>query len=684
MAGKKGKSGKADNCWSCGTRLDQPFHGTMPQPHGCGKTGCVRCPKCGAGICEYDEAEKAEKAERIKAMGKGSAKGKAKGAKGASPGGSGGSGGDPKDPKDYLPAVDRFPVHVFPAPIQRYVQEVARAFGCPVDFPCLAVLVNAAAAIGGTREIEVKESYSVPAAMYAGIIAGPGATKTPVLKFVSGPVDRRQEELLREFRRAWGRYKEVKEAFDKESRGKKGKKAGGATLDLAATLSKFDGLERPVLHRIVSSDTTVEALCLILSENPRGLLLKRDELVAWVRGMDMYRKGKGTDRQFYMSAYSGAPFVLDRKSNTDRIPILVPRPFLCVVGCLTPDMLPEFEDEQGREDGFVDRILWAYPDVVKFVPWTEESVSDEAQQAWQNCLERLWSLQGCEERGLFAPKAVGLLGGAKKAWIDFYNAITAETAANDFPARLVGPWRKLRDYGARLALVMHELRWACGECRSEEMVEEVSVQAAVELVGYLKAMATRVHAAMSAKTDLPEADAALVAAVEKLVTASGGRWAGNSRKLLTDLAPHAGAAVNLARWPSSPETMGHAIRRVAGHLVKDRGIQVSLPPPKDKTRTILITKQPPEPPKPPRDDGTASSSTTCDSGGSGQPENATAQTAQEGAEDRAVRAVASDENADPPNAQPVEGQDLTEPPGGSGGSAAEENDNAQEREEGDA
>src|SRR5579885_3617138 len=131
MAGNKGKGGKPDNCWSCGTRLDQSLNGTMPQPHGCGKTDCVRCPKCGAGICGYGAAEKADKAERIKAMGKGPAKGKAKGAKGTSPGSPGGGpGAPPINPRENLPAVDPFPLDVFPAKLQRYTSEAAAAFSC--------------------------------------------------------------------------------------------------------------------------------------------------------------------------------------------------------------------------------------------------------------------------------------------------------------------------------------------------------------------------------------------------------------------------------------------------------------------------------------------------------------------------------------------------------------------------
>jgi hypothetical protein len=298
-----------------------------------------------------------------------------------------------------------------------------------------AVLTNAAAAIGNTRRIQLKEDYRASAAIYAGIVGDPGLTKTPVLSHVSAPLDRRQADLLQQYKRDWARHQRQKETKAREAK-KAGKAEKGdkprfsfksTTIDLS-DMDDGEDSQRPTLQRIVSSDTTVEALCVILSENHRGLLLKRDELVAWVRGMDMYRKGKGTDRQFYMSAYSSAPFVLDRKSNTDQLPIIVPSPYLCVIGCLTPDMLPEFADEQGREDGFVDRVLWFYPDATGAADWTEAGVSQEARAAWEGCLQSLWLLEDLEDRRQFIPKPILLQDQAKRAWIEFYNEITQETA----------------------------------------------------------------------------------------------------------------------------------------------------------------------------------------------------------------------------------------------------------------
>ena len=117
--------------------------------------------------------------------------------------------------------------------------------------------------------IDLKDDYRASAAIYAGIVADPGATKTPVLKFVSRPINRRQERLLREFRRDWAKYKQAKEEFDKEAKksraaAKESQKKGSKLklLDPAdevpEALKRLDMPEKPVLLRLVSSDTTVE------------------------------------------------------------------------------------------------------------------------------------------------------------------------------------------------------------------------------------------------------------------------------------------------------------------------------------------------------------------------------------------------------------------------------------------
>jgi hypothetical protein len=207
------KTTKGDNCWNCGHRLDQPHQGRGPERCGCGAGNCVVCPKCGQPLCAYAKsdqarADKRAKAEKIKGMAKATVQGLDR---------SGGSGGTAKVRQAHLPAVDLFPLAVFPAALQDYVNETARAFGCPPDYVGVSILA-VAAAIGDSRAIEAKQTYRVSPSLYAAIVGPPGSTKSPVFSFVSRPVDERQEQLLRAYRKEWAAYQVAQDSFEREQR----------------------------------------------------------------------------------------------------------------------------------------------------------------------------------------------------------------------------------------------------------------------------------------------------------------------------------------------------------------------------------------------------------------------------------------------------------------------------------
>src|SRR6185437_11461484 len=108
---------------------------------------------------------------------------------------------------------------------------------------------------------------------------------------------------------------------------------------------------------------TTEALGPILAANPRGGIIIPDEMTKWVMSMDQYKGGKGGDRPFYLSVWGGEPVIIDRAKHAAE-PIMVPHPFLSIVGGMTPGMLSELSEGKGREDGFSARLLFSYPDRV--------------------------------------------------------------------------------------------------------------------------------------------------------------------------------------------------------------------------------------------------------------------------------------------------------------------------------
>jgi hypothetical protein len=594
MAGKKGKGGKADNCWSCGTRLDQPFNGMVPRPHGCGKTDCVECPKCGAGICEYSEVEKeekAKKAERMKAMGKGPAKGKAKQKAGTGGSPSGPDAPDASDGRIHLPAVEPFPVEVFPQLLQRYIREGSRALGAPADYFGNTMIAVAASACGIRREIVVKESFSTVPCIYAANVGLPGSAKSPAQDRVLRPVREREEELLHEYRKERKQFEREMQEY-KTAKKEVKKQVGGEPADsLQACLQHLDCPREPRRERVYTNDITVESLTEIMRDNPEGVGLFRDELVAWVRSCDMYRAGRGTDRQFYLTCWSALSYPVDRKSDKQRgETIFIPKTFLCVVGGLTPDMVGEFTDEHGRNDGFLDRILCVYPDGQGLAAWTEDTISDGAEAAWRKALHFLWDMQCKREGPKYISAQVGISDSGKKVFIEHYDRLGREASAPDFPPYLRGVWSKFRVYLARFALVVHLLRCALQEVYTDELVDETSVRGAVALVEYYASHAVRIHALLQGGKKVSQADALLARVVAEVVGACGGRWQGTATALLAEVCRRQPAeAANLPDWPGSPDSTGRAVRRVAGHLKDAHKIEyVPGVRDKDKSRTRLI------------------------------------------------------------------------------------------------
>ena len=67
-----------------------------------------------------------------------------------------------------------------------------------------------------------------------------------------------------------------------------------------------------------------------MNQNPRGLALVQDELSGWVNGMNQYKGHRGSDVQFYLTAWSGGYYAVDRKNLKE--PIVLPETYLAVIG----------------------------------------------------------------------------------------------------------------------------------------------------------------------------------------------------------------------------------------------------------------------------------------------------------------------------------------------------------------
>ena len=387
--------------------------------------------------------------------------------------------------------VEKFPVDVLPEPLARFVSEASEALPCPPDFVAVPMLALLGSAIGTSTVIEIKPGWHEGSRLYTALVADPGTKKSPALELAMKPLRDRQAELASEYQKAkeeYGRALAEHEAAMPQYNKKKGK---GAT-------ERPKKPEKPAMAQVFTTDATLEVLAVLLHQNPRGLVFVCDELTGWARAMNQYRSGRGADRQAWLSFWSGAPVIVNRKALKE--PLVLPDPFISVAGCLPPGVLDELADERGREDGFLHRILFSFPDPIQ-IRWTDRSVGAKTVASYCQVFEGLFALQSTQDdQGRSRPTVLELTPEGKSLFVECVNRHHAEMAKPNFPEHLRGPWSKLEGYCARFALILQSCRHAAREARLDG-IDAVSVSGAVTLTDYFKSPTRKVYARLRATED---------------------------------------------------------------------------------------------------------------------------------------------------------------------------------------
>jgi hypothetical protein len=375
----------------------------------------------------------------------------------------------PPLPLDTAPAIPAFPLEVLPPALRGFVGEVAKATNSPPDYCAAPMLAVAGGAVGNAVRLSITSSHPQPACLFVAVVGRPGTGKTPPLEILLAPLHAAERRSYVE----WRRRKDAWEEGDSGSRGAK-----------------------PSMRRYLADNATVEGICRVLADNQRGLLMARDELAALFTGMNQYKAGgKGSDRQCFLSFWSGSTIIIDRQKQ-EGVPLTVRRPFVGIVGNIQPDVLRGFKADKTPDDGMFDRFVFSYP---QELPATGERwlrVPDESLRMWEKVADRLLALEGNKRPdGDEWPRLVPLSNDACRAWEILTDAHADEVNDPDFADHLRGPWAKLvPGYAGRLALIIQLLWWASEEGEIEP-VSAASVEAAGLLIGYFKANAIKVRAA---------------------------------------------------------------------------------------------------------------------------------------------------------------------------------------------
>ena len=320
----------------------------------------------------------------------------------------------------------------------------------PLDYPACFALGVAAGTVGASYAVEIKAGHIQRSSVYLCAVAQKGSGKSPALDAVAAPVYDAQYELHR----------------DKEKK-----------------------------RKAYVSDITAEKLAQVLHDNPRGALMIRDELAAWLLSFNQYKAGgKGSDRQFYLSVWSGSAVSVDRVKDKDAEPLYIRYPCLSVVGTIQPSVFDRFRGDS--DDGFYDRVLFCFPDELPMVGEQWQEIDPARAARWEERLRDIRKLEMVSELGKpDRPFFLRLSDRARGAWQEWTEEVAAMVNATDFDPELRGPAVKLSGYAARLALVAHVLRKAYCE-RVHDKIDDEDMRRGAGLARYFLGHARRAWAAV--------------------------------------------------------------------------------------------------------------------------------------------------------------------------------------------
>jgi hypothetical protein len=258
------------------------------------------------------------------------------------------------DCRGELPA---FPLDVFSNEMQALIERNARGAGVTHAHVAVPLIGIVSGLIGMSCRVKVSSSWHSPLTCWTILVGISGTGKTPGIN-----VTRRALKLIERL----GQPEENKRRRDHETR----KAAAKAVCDKwkEAVEDAIHNNKTPpdmpqaavdpgkyIAARMFVADSTIERLAELLRARSQGLILVRDELAALF--MNMSRYSGGQDNEFWLEAWNGDHFNVERKNSGS---LSIDHLLIGMVGGMQPDKL--VASFKGDQDGQYARVLFAWPE----------------------------------------------------------------------------------------------------------------------------------------------------------------------------------------------------------------------------------------------------------------------------------------------------------------------------------
>lgn len=364
-----------------------------------------------------------------------------------------------------------FPIDIFPKGIQRYMIECNQTLDSSLDYMGSSMIWMLCVLIGNSMKIKVKNGWVESATVWISCVGKAGIGKSPSVKTIVSPLVKINS-------------REIK-AYIKE------KKKYDAYQNLEAKEKKHaQEIFEPKKKQFIVNDVTLEALVELHEENPNSLGVFKDELAGWIKDMNKYRAG--SDLEFWLSTWSNEPVAINRKTVKNTY---VESPIIPVLGGIQPSILSSLFTVENKENGFVDRMLISYPDLM--VEEYSEIELDEGLLRWySDYILHLYSdiknsVMKLDEDGHVISNIIPMSADAKVEWKRIFNTITGSQNSEDENEYMKSMLPKQKSYIPRFALLLNAINnYDSGEPILSEISKE-SMLSAEKLSKYFVSMAKK-------------------------------------------------------------------------------------------------------------------------------------------------------------------------------------------------
>ena len=273
--------------------------------------------------------------------------------------------GEPKPLDLTLKPVEMIDEDCLPKVLVDWLRPAARVIGCPFDFLVLSAIVTAGSLIGSRIRVKALQNsdWFVVPNLYGGLVGLPSTKKTPALDETRKPILELQAKSREEFSDKRKDFEIEAKYYERETSAiYKNKEL--SLEQIKHQIKEIEEPNQPTMRRYETNDITTPKLAQFLSENPNGLLQFRDELTGWLKSLEADYDTNA--RTLILELWKGA--INYEKARVGDGEIQITSGTLSIIGGIQPSKLQRYVSEAysfDNSDGFLQRFLFAYPDIGK-------------------------------------------------------------------------------------------------------------------------------------------------------------------------------------------------------------------------------------------------------------------------------------------------------------------------------